>query len=65
MRCTSQRNEIAIPSDVCGTKHYKKYVIIVYLYRVKNLSSNFKQEVKIIRNKSIWKLAIPFILLIP
>ena len=34
-------------------KHCKKNVIIGDLHRVKNLSSNFEQEVRIIRNKYI------------
>ena len=35
------------------SKHYKKNVIIGDLHRVKNLSSDFEQEVKITRNKYI------------
>ena len=34
-------------------KHYKKNVITGDLHRVKNLSSNFKQEVRIVRDKYI------------
>ena len=45
--------------DVCCTKHYKKNVIIGDLHRVKNLSSDFEQEVRIIRNKYI-KAGYPF-----
>ena len=39
--------------------HFKKNVIIEDLHRVKNLSSNFEQEVRIIRNKYI-KAVYPF-----
>ena len=59
MFCILQRNEITIPLDVCCTKHYKKNVIIGDLHRVKNLSSDFEQEVRIIRNKYI-KAGYPF-----
>ena len=34
-------------------KHYKKNVIIGDLHCVKNISSNFEQEVRIVRNKYI------------
>ena len=34
-------------------KHYKNNVIIGDLYRVKNLSSNFESEVRMIRDKYI------------
>ena len=40
-------------------KHYKKNVIIGNLHCVKNLSFNFEQEVRIIRNKYI-KAGYPF-----
>ena len=40
-------------------KHCKKNVIIGNLHCVKNLSSNFEQEVRIIRNKHI-KAGYPF-----
>ena len=39
--------------------HFKKNVIIEDLHRVKNLSSNFEQEVRMIRNKYI-KAGYPF-----
>ena len=39
--------------------HFKKNAIIEDLHRVKNLSSNFEQEVRMIRNKYI-KAGYPF-----
>ena len=59
MLCISQRNEVTIPLDVCCTKTHKKNVIIGDLHRVKNLSSNFEHEVRIIRDKYI-KAGCPF-----
>ena len=40
-------------------KHYEKNVIIGDLHHVKNLSSNFEQEVRIKRNKYV-KAGYPF-----
>ena len=40
-------------------KHYKKNVLIGDLHHVKNLSSNFEQEIRIMRNKYI-KAGYPF-----
>ena len=40
-------------------KHSKKNVIVGDLHRIKNLSSNFEEEVRILRNKYI-KAGYPF-----
>ena len=41
------------------TKYYKKNVIIADLHCIKNLSSNFEHEIRMIRNKYV-KAGYPF-----
>ena len=61
LKCFAYQKEIKLPFHWTSVvpKHYKKNVIIGNLHRVKNLSSNFEQEVTIIRNNYI-KAGYPF-----
>ena len=60
-KCFAYRKEMKLSFHwrAAVPKHYKKNVIIVDLHCVKNLSSNFEQEVRTIRNKHI-KAGYPF-----
>ena len=61
IKCFSYHKEMKLPFHWTSAvpKHYKKNVIIGDLHCVNNLSSNFAQEVGIIRNKYI-KVGYPF-----
>ena len=61
IKCFTYHKEMKLPFHWTSAvpKHYKKNVIIGDLHRVNNLSSNFEQEVGIIRNKYI-KAGYPF-----
>ena len=53
MRCIHKEMKLPFHWTSAVPKHYKKNVIIGDLHRVKTLSSNLEQEVRIIRNKYI------------
>ena len=61
IKCFAYHKEMKLPFHWTSAvpKHYKKNVIIGDLHRVNNLSSNFEQEIGIIRNKYI-KAGYPF-----
>ena len=61
IKCIAYHKEIKSPFHWMSavTKHYKKNIIIADLHCIKNLSSNFIQEVRMIRNKYI-KAGYPF-----
>ena len=62
IKCFAYDKEMELPFHWKST--VPKHVIIGYLHRVRNLSSNFKQNDGI-QKKSISKLVFPFVLSIP
>ena len=61
IKCVAYHKEMKLPFHWTSAvpKHYEKNVIIGDLHHVKNLSSNFEQEVRIKRNKYV-KAGYPF-----
>ena len=61
IKCVAHHKEMKLPFHWTSAvpKHYEKNVIIGDLHHVKNLSSNFEQEVRIKRNKYV-KAGYPF-----
>ena len=61
IKCVAHHKEMELPFHWTSAvpKHYEKNVIIGDLHHVKNLSSNFEQEVRIKRNKYV-KAGYPF-----